>query len=491
MSAARGELSAERRLNLVGGEWQGAGGSIEIRDPADERVVVASVPSMSAADVGKVYAAAAHGAETWRRTSAIERGQILSRAALLLRERSEQLAELLTREMGKLLAEARVEVAKSADFFEYYGGLGRAPRGELLAHERSDVHAYTVHEPLGVVLAITPWNDPLLTPARKLAPALLAGNSVVLKPASNTPVVALELARCLDDAGLPAGVLNTVTGSGAEIGAALTAHPALRAVSFTGSNEVGATLERDLAFADADVRLLAELGGKNASVVLADADPDKAAATIAAAAFAQAGQRCTATSRLIASRAVAAPLLDRLRQLATAHVLGSGLAGETTMGPLVSRSQRDDVLGFVERALADGADLLSGGSPPDREELRHGCFVEPTIFAGVSPASEIWTEEVFGPVLAVVVVDDDSEALDLLNGSRYGLAASVYSNDAAAIQRFVDAAEVGQIAVNLPTSGWDVHMPFGGFKESGSGHKEQGLSGLDFYRQTKVVAIAP
>jgi len=350
------------------------------------------------------------------------------------------------------------------------------------------VTAYAVHEPLGVVLAITPWNDPLLTPARKLAPALIAGNAVVLKPASHTPLIALELARALHDAGLPAGVLNTVTGSGAAIGDALVDHPALRAVSFTGSNEVGAQLRASLA--GTDVRLLAELGGKNAAIVLADADLDKAADTIAAAAFAQAGQRCTATSRVIAERAIVPELVQRLKARAEAHVLGSGLDGTTTMGPLVAGSQRDDVLGFVRRAVADGAQLATGGARPGGEARAYGCWVTPAVLTDVDPASEIWTEEVFGPVVAVVPADGLDEALALVDGSRYGLAAAIYTNDAAAIRRFVAEVRTGQVSVNLPTSGWDVHMPFGGWKASGSGHKEQGAEGLDFYRQTKTVAIA-
>ena len=443
--------TADRKLNLVGGEWRDAAGSFDVLDPSDEREVVGTVPSMDAADVAAAYDAAAAGAATWRAVSSVDRGRILLRAAALLRERTPEIARLLTREMGKTLAEATGEVGKTADFFEYFAGVGREARGELLAHERADVTAYTVHEPLGVVLAITPWNDPLLTPARKLAPALIAGNAVVLKPASYTPLVALELARALHDAGLPAGVLNTVTGSGAAIGDALLDHPALRAVSFTGSNEVGASLRRTLA--GTDVRLLAELGGKNAVVVLCDADLDKAADTIAAAGFAQAGQRCTATSRVLVEAAVFEPLVERLKARAEAFVLGAGVEEGTTMGPLVAASQRDDVLGFVQRAVADGARLVTGGTRLD-DERQHGCYVTPAVLAGVSAASEIWTEEVFGPVVAVVAVADEAEALALANGSRYGLAAAIYTNDHGAIQRFVAGVEAGQVAVNLPTSGW-------------------------------------
>jgi aldehyde dehydrogenase (NAD+) len=476
--------------NLVGGAWRDVPGErLEVRNPADLREVVGAVPRMDAAAIADVYAEAERGAAVWRATSAVQRGRVLLEAAALLRQRRAPIAQLLSLEMGKTLGEAAVEVTKAADFLEYYGGIGRAARGEVLPHERDDVLAYTVHEPLGVVLAITPWNDPLLTPARKLAPALVAGNAVVLKPASYTPLVAIELAGCLHDAGLPAGVVNTVTGAGSAIGDALIDHPALRAVSFTGSNDVGLKLRR--ALADTAVPLLAELGGKNAAIVRDDADLDLAADLLCAAAFAQAGQRCTATSRAIVHRDVCEPLLARLRARVDALVVGPGTSAATTMGPLVAGARQEEVLGFIERAVLAGATVVTGGAPPQDDTRRHGCYVLPTILADVSPAMEIWQEEVFGPVLTVHVVDDDDEALAALNDSRYGLAAALFTAEHAAVQRFVRDAAAGQVAVNLPTSGWDVHMPFGGFKASGSGHKEQGVQGLDFYRQTKTVVVAP
>ena len=472
-------------LNLVGGQWLSSPEHLEVRNPADTRDLVATVPSMDALDVQAAFEAAEQGATAWRRTSQVDRGRILLRAAQLLRDRQDDLSRTLTLEMGKTLAEARGEVAKAADFFEYYGGLGRAERGSLLSHENPDVMSWTVHEPLGVVLVVTPWNDPLLTPARKVAPALISGNSVVLKPASYTPVIAIELARVLDDAGLPSGVLNTVTGTGSKIADALVDHPALKAVSFTGSNEVGDSLKASLA--DRNIRLLAELGGKNAAVVLADADLEPAIASIAAAAFAQAGQRCTATSRVLVQREVMGQVRDGLVQAARDHVLGSGLEPGTSMGPLVSRAQRASVEGFIERAISNGAKRATSG--PEASGHEYGCFVAPTVLTEVDTSMEIWTDEVFGPVVALVAFDSLDEAVELLNDSRYGLAAALYTSDLDAAHMFAAQADVGQVAVNLPTSGWDVHMPFGGFKDSGSGHKEQGLDGLDFYRKTKTVAM--
>lgn len=482
--------AARQRLNLVDGDWrQSASGEwTEIRNPADLRELVAEVPAMTAEDVAEVYAAARRGADLWRRTSPVARGRILLQAARLLRDRRATVASLLTSEMGKTLAESLGEVDKSADFLEYCGGLGRAPIGELLADERPGARVWTVREPLGVVLAICPWNDPLLTPVRKLGPALIAGNAVVLKPASYTPLVSLELASALSDAGLPAGVLGTITGSAARLGSALSSNREIDAISFTGSNEVGSQLRDELA--GRSVKLQAELGGKNATVVLADADLDRAAATIAAAGFAQAGQRCTATSRVICARAIANELLERLAQRAEELVLGPGADRGTTMGPLVSSDQQKSVARFVERALGAGATLVSGGTPPSDDGLEHGCFYRPTLLSGVSRSSEIWTDEVFGPVIAVVEVADLDDALERVNESTFGLAASVFTSDLTAAMEFADRAEVGQVAVNLPTSGWDVHMPFGGFKASGSGSKEQGLEGVGWYTRTKVVALA-
>jgi alpha-ketoglutaric semialdehyde dehydrogenase len=475
--------------NLVGGQWLEATGAAtaQVRDPSDVRRVVAEVPAMTAADVARVFDWAARGAAAWRHTSVLERAAVLATAAALLRDRADEVTRDLVREMGKTRAEAQVEVAKSADFLDYYGSAGRWAWGELLADARPGTDTSVRIEPVGVVVAITPWNDPLLTPARKLGPALVSGNAVVLKPSLDTPVVGIHLARALHDAGLPPGVLGTVTGRVADVGPAVLGDPRVDAVTFTGSTETGRFLRR--ALADGNARLQTETGGKNASVVLADADLDLATVTVTAAAFGQAGQRCTATSRLILERPVADAMLGRITEQAESSVVGPGDEPGTVVCPLVSPGHRDRVLAHVAAARDEGASILTGGAAPADERLSFGCYVEPTVVADVKPSMAIWRDEVFGPVLAVSVADDYEQALRAVNDSRYGLAAAIFTRSLRRAHDFVDRAAAGQVAVNLPTSGWDVHHPFGGFGESGSPFKEQGASGLRFYTRLKTAAV--
>jgi acyl-CoA reductase-like NAD-dependent aldehyde dehydrogenase len=459
---------------------------LEVRDPADVRSVVGEAPAMTAAEVAAAYAGARAGFEAWRRTGALDRAAVLSRCADLIRSRAGDGAVTLVRENGKTLAEARVEVTKTADFLDYYASFARQPWGEILADARPGTSTSVRVEPVGVVLAICPWNDPLITPARKLGPALIAGNAVLLKAASQTPLIAGWLAGLLAEAGLPAGVLQVITGRNSEISAALLAGP--DAVTFTGSNEVGGYLRRELALSGRNVRLQCELGGKNVSVVLEDADLDMTAATVASAAFAQAGQRCTATSRLIVASSVAPTLTSKLRAKVAEIVLGPGLDPATTMGPLSYTAHRDGVLGHIQRARAEGALVIAGGGRPAAAALAHGCYVEPTLIR-VTPEQSLWRDEVFGPVLAITTAAGFHDAVRLANDTVYGLAAAVFTASLTSASEFIDLAEAGQVAVNLPTAGWDVHHPFGGFRDSGSPFKEQGSPGLRFYTRIKTAAV--
>lgn len=472
---------------LIGGQWVGAADRIDVTDPADVAVVVATVPALTGLDVVAAFDAASLGFAEWSARSAFDRADVLRRAAGLVRDRAASIAADVSAENGKTIAEATGETLKAADFLDYYAGMARESHGALLHDARPNHRAMVRRQPLGIVLAITPWNDPLLTPARKVAPALMCGNAVVLKPATETPLSGLHLARALHDAGLPAGALNVVTGRSGAIGDALLDDARIAAVTFTGSNAVGEALRARVAVRN--VRFQAELGGKNATVVLADADLDTAAAGIVAASFGQAGQRCTATSRVIVDRPIAGELVRRLVERVRALRIGPPVDANTQIGPLVSVTHRASVAAFVDRAVADGAEVASGGRPPESHDLARGCYYEPTIVTGVSADMEIWREEVFGPVVAVMLVDGLDAAIDAVNDSEYGLSAAIYTNRLDAAEHFADRVDCGQIAINTATSGWDVHMPFGGFRRSGSAFKEQGTGAVNFYTKVKTVAI--
>ncbi len=480
---------AERYKNLVAGEWIDArtGEVLSDINPADTSEVVALFPSMGADDVHRAIDAAAEAFPTWKALTPVARGAILGRAAELVRERLDPIARDLTREMGKTLREARGEVTRASYFFDYYGGHGRLPIGDYLPDERDGVFTFTMREPLGVVVGIAPWNDPILTPARKLAPALIAGNTVVLKPATLTPLSAWHLIRALHDAGMPSGVVNLVTGPAKAIGQALLDHPAVLAITFTGSTAVGLDLQAKVA--GRNIRVQTEMGGKNAMVVLKDADPKLAAELAASAGFGQSGQRCTATSRVIVERpirdAFVGEFVSRTKQIA----VGPGLEESTTMGPVVDSSQLDTVLQAVDTGKREGATVLVGGERLRGPKYERGFFVAPTILDRVSPQMRVAQEEIFGPVVAVMDAASVEEAIALVNSTRYGLSASVVTRSLAAAHAFARGVETGCVAVNLPTVGWDVHVPFGGFKESGSAFKEHGIEGLQFYTRVKSVAM--
>jgi aldehyde dehydrogenase (NAD+) len=471
----------------IGGEWVNATSSLDVREPSDWDNVIGHVPALSSEAVSGCFEIARQGARIWGDTNALERGRVLFNVAAILRERSLWLADLLARENGKTIAEATGEVGKAAEFFEFYAGLARLPYGDVIHDARPNTTVTVRHEPVGVVLAITPWNDPLLTPARKIAPALACGNAVVLKPASDTPMIALELTRALLDAGLPPQAMTTITGKASEIGNALLDAGEIDAITFTGSTDVGLNLQRRVA--GRNLRIQCEMGGKNAAIVLADADLDLAAQTIAAAGFAQAGQRCTATSRVLVEASVKDALVERLVKLAESLIVGPSLDRGTSVGPMVSRGQQSDVIDHITNAVGEGGVVLTGGTVGHGDLFERGCFVQPTVIDNVAANMRIWREEVFGPVIAVLAVNSLEEAIELANASEFGLSAALFTKNLASTDQFLRRIETGQAAVNLPTSGWDVHQPFGGYKLSGSPFKEQGLVALHFYTRTKTCAV--
>ncbi|MFF1446005.1 aldehyde dehydrogenase family protein [Streptomyces sp. NPDC058295] len=472
---------------LVGGEWVASADWIDVLDPADVRILVARVPALTAKDVTRAFDHAERGFALWKRTSPFERARIFTAAARLIRERVEEIAADVTAENGKTLTEATGETLKSADFLEYYAGLARQGYGTLLHDVRPNHRTHTQREPIGVILVISPWNDPLITPARKLAPLLATGNAAVFKPATETPVSGLHFSRALHDAGLPPGVLNVVTGRTAEIEEALLDDPRIVGITFTGSNAVGNRIRRRLA--DRNVRFQGELGGKNASVVLKDADLPAAAKAVVAASFGQAGQRCTATSRVVVER----PVYEEFTRLLVAEVeklkVGSGSDPATTLGPLAGVKQRNGVLADLAGAVEQGATVLTGGGADTEGERVFGCYVQPTVLGDVTAEMAIWREEVFGPVLVLRAVEGFDAAVEAVNDSGFGLAAAVFTRDLACAHRFVDEAECGQVAVNSTTTGWDVHLPFGGFHDSGTAYKEQGEEVLRFSTRVKTVAV--
>jgi len=472
--------------SYIDGQWVHPQSDRAVRNanPADPTDIIAEFPAATAADVHHAIEAAKTAARAWREAPAPERGRVLWRAADIARRRAEEIARTLTREEGKILREARGEVQRGIAVLEYYAGAGFRLGGRTIPAETRDTFSYTLRQPLGVVGLITPWNFPWAIPVWKSAPALVAGNAVVLKPAELTPATATLLAEIYEEAGVPAGVFNLIVGSGAEVGGAIVDSPDVRAISFTGSNPVGIGIYAQAA--RQGKKVTCEMGGKNAVIVMADANLDKAAAAIAAGAFGSTGQRCTATSRLVADAAIKDALVERLAAQAQGLKIGPGLDESSDLGPAVDSNQLRTNLDYVRAAQTEGARLVRGGGQPDGLP---GYFVEPTIFDAVRPEMRIFREEVFGPVLAVSAATTLGEALSIANGVEYGLTASIFTQDIDAAMRFVQEVEVGMVHVNEATVGGEAQLPFGGSKATGVGEREMSEEGLNFFTELKTVFV--
>ena len=454
-------------------------------NPADTSDVIAEYPLATAADVQTAIDAAVKAWPAWKKTPGPERGRVLWRAANIARQRVDEIARTLTREEGKILKEAKGEVLKGISLLEYYAGEGFRMHGKTLPSESRDTFTYTIRQPLGSVGLIAPWNFPWAIPVWKSAPAIVSGNCVVFKPAELTPATSILLADIYEQAGLPPGVFNMLVGSGSDVGEAMVHAPELRAISFTGSNTIGNALY--VKAAQRGAKVTCEMGGKNAVIVMPDADLDKAATAIHGGAFGSTGQRCTATSRVIAHQDVKNALVDRLVAMAQKITLGPGLEESTDMGPSVDEKQWKTVMDYIGVGKGEGARLLTGGSRPD--SMRQGFFVEPTIFDGVSPSMRIFKEEIFGPVLSVVTTSSLEEALRFANGVEYGLTTSIFTQDITAVMKFVDDVETGMVHVNEPTVGGEAQLPFGGTKSTGVGEREMAEEGLNFFTELKTVFI--
>jgi alpha-ketoglutaric semialdehyde dehydrogenase len=476
-------VAAPARSNLIAGEWRPSlsGETYEKRNPARPSEVVGELPASGQADVEEAVAAAATAFPAWAGLPAARRGAVLDKAADLVDERVEDIAQDMTREMGKPLREARMESARAAAIFRFFAGEAWRPKGEMYEQSATGSSVYTLRRPLGVVALITPWNFPAAIPAWKLAPALVFGNTVVLKLAQDAPLTGLHLAACLDEAGLPPGVLNVVVGRGSQVGTPLVRHPDVRAISFTGSVEVGRQVRDEATALGKRVQL--ELGGQNPLIVMADAKLDKAVDAAYAGAFWSAGQKCTATRRIYVQDAVYDAFRERLLARIEAGKVGDPADPETEVGPVVNEKQLNDILAAVERGRSEGGTIVAGGERLDDEAY----LIAPTLFEDVADDAMLSCEEVFGPVTSLYRFETLDEAIRRANSVEFGLSASIFTTDLEATQRFVHELEAGLLHVNSQTAGADVHVPFGGIKGSGFGPHEQGRAALEFY--TEVVTV--
>jgi alpha-ketoglutaric semialdehyde dehydrogenase len=480
------EISMELIKNHIGGAWSepGSGRTADNIDPATGEAIGKVVLS-GTAEAEAAVAAARAAFPAWRALPAPKRGEILFRAATILRSRKDEVARALSREEGKSLADATGEVLRAGNCLEFSAGEGRRMFGQTIPSELPHNVIYTQRVPLGVVALVTPWNFPLAIPAWKAAAALVCGNTIVFKPASITPHCAQLLTEILLEAGLSEhkGVWNVVFGPGGAIGDALVTHPDVAAVSFTGSNEIGQRLYG--LGAQHKKKVQCEMGGKNAVIVLEDADLDLAAAATVQGAFYSTGQRCTATSRAIVSRAVAKQYLDLVLEKARALKVGPGLEPGVQVGPVVDKHQLSTVLSYIEIGKKE-ADLRLGGERLGGA-LEKGLFIAPTVFSGVKAEHRIAKEEIFGPVLSVLEVEDFDEAVEVTNNALYGLTSSIYTSDVNRVFRYLDRVETGILHINSPTVGGEAQVPFGGLKDTGVGGREQGTTALDFFTEWKSV----
>ena len=486
-SAAKPAAEARRYKNFINGQWveSSSGKSVPNINPANTDDIIGHAPQSTREEAQAAIAAAQAAFPGWRNTPAPARGRILAKAVQLAYERKEEIARVMTREEGKTLSESRGEVQKGINLLEYYAGQSFRIEGRTSPSEVPSTFVYTIRQPLGVVSCVTPWNFPFCIPVWKTAPALVAGNTVVFKAATNTPGCAELLVKIYEDAGLPKGVINLVYGGGGTVGDEFVNNATVRAVSFTGSCETGGQVAKQAAAHLAKVTC--EMGGKNPLVVMDDADLDLAVEGCAQGAFGSTGQRCTATSRLILHHAIADKFLEKLVERVKKIKVGEGTEDGVNMGPAVDKAQYETDLRYIEIAKKEGAKCLIGGAALTEGKLGKGYFVAPTIFDNVKPTHTLAQEEVFGPVLAVFRVKDFEEAMAVANNVQFGLTCSIYTTDANLVMKFTDRIEAGMVHINSPTVGGEAQLPFGGFKSTGYGSREMSDEGLNFFTQLKTV----
>jgi aldehyde dehydrogenase (NAD+) len=490
--AAPGTVSTEKTKvykNFIDGEWveSSTGETFENRNPADTRDVVGIFQKSGKADVDAAVEAAKRAFAKWRLVPAPRRAEIVFRAAEMLFERKEEYSRDMTREMGKVIKETRGDTQEAIDTAYYMAGEGRRLFGPTTPSELPNKFAMAVRQPLGVCGMITPWNFPMAIPSWKLLPAIVCGNTCVIKPAQDTPLSTFNLVRTLADAGVPKGVINIVTGFGPSVGGPLTEHPDIRAISLTGSSAVGAIVGQTAAKSFKHCSL--ELGGKNPMIVLDDANLELAIEGGLWGGFGTTGQRCTATSRIIVQKGVYREFVDRYVERAKSLKVGNGLDESIDMGPAVNESQLNTDLKYIDIGKNEGAKLVCGGNRLEKGDHAHGYFLEPTIFIDVDPKMRIAQEEIFGPVVSIIPCEDLADAIEIANGIEYGLSSALYTKDVNKAFSAIRDLYAGITYINAPTIGAEVHLPFGGVKATGNGHREGGIGAIDFYTEWKSVYV--
>lgn len=487
-TASHTSPTSESLFNWIDGAAVPAhsGRTVDHHDPATGRVV-AVVPESSTEDIDRAVEAARRAFRTWRLTPAPRRAEIFFRAAEILTRRKEELARRMSEDMGKVLEESRGEIQEGIDMVYYMAGEGRRMLGQTMPAELPNKFAMVVRDPIGVVAAITPWNFPFSIPTWKLCPALIAGNTAVFKPSTDAPRLALDFARILTEAGLPPGVLNVVYSQAPDVGAYLVGHPGTDVISFTGSTQVGKSVAAQAG--SLMKRVSVELGGKNAVIVLDDADLDLATEAIVWGAFGTSGQRCTATSRVIVTPGIREALEACLVERARALRLGSPLEEGVQVGPVIHANALRKIEHYVDLGHKEGARLLLGGRRAEGSDLAGGLYYEPTIFTDVKPSMQIAQDEIFGPVLSILPARDLDDAIEIMNGVRYGLSGSIFTQNIQHAFRAIRDVTVGILYINAGTTGAEIQTPFGGTRETGNGHREAGTYGIDVFTELKTVYI--
>ncbi|WP_163140399.1 alpha-ketoglutaric semialdehyde dehydrogenase GucD [Bacillus sp. 22-7] len=483
------KTKTETYLNYINGGWV-TGTNKEVYgsiNPANKYDIVGYVQKSTKEDLDKAVAAAKSAQAGWKKLSGAARGDFLYQVANIIEENLEDIAETMTKEMGKTLSEAKGETARGVAILRYYAGEGMRKVGDVIPSSDSEALMFTTRAPLGVVGVITPWNFPVAIPIWKMAPALVYGNTVVLKPAGETSVTAAKIIKCFDKAGLPEGVVNMVTGSGSVIGQGIIDHPDIDGITFTGSDTVGKRVGQGALTRGAKYQL--EMGGKNPVIVANDADIDLAVEATISGGLRSTGQKCTATSRVIVQSKVYESFKEKLVEKVKEIKIGYGLHNESWMGPCVSEDQLKTVLSYIEKGKAEGATLLYGGKKHEEKGLENGFYVQPTVFENVSNNMTIFKEEIFGPVLALIQVDTVEEALEVANDSNYGLSASIFTTNVGSMLSFINDMEAGLVRINAESAGVELQAPFGGMKQSSSHSREQGQSAIEFFTSIKTVFV--